>query len=308
MSNYIEDFGEKIGGARKDLWRHRGLSKQDLEGLNLKEYAEYVTKDNIWPVPDWKTYKGKMENICIMYMKVVREKIPTRITFYGRDDDKKRAELYIELVRFMKDTCEKMRVESDINNVPKELEEFYRSHRELSMDYTLYYALKMNEMEIEDLRIECEIQNFPDEYKGIIKGILIRGSAGRYRLCNKTRFLTMKTFATKQEAIDYAKNVLINELEEKKKTKKKSDLVNVVRPQLEYIERFGPNIRGGSDATPEHMLKMFDFRGGEFGNWNTQDDRQACLNYACDAFVDLAFVLGVPLSFIGLGQSKDRVE
>ena len=29
----INDFGEKIGGARKDVWKERGLMVEDLDGM-----------------------------------------------------------------------------------------------------------------------------------------------------------------------------------------------------------------------------------------------------------------------------------
>lgn len=44
----IEDFGKKIGGARKDLWKERGLDITDLADMNEAEAAKYITKDNIW--------------------------------------------------------------------------------------------------------------------------------------------------------------------------------------------------------------------------------------------------------------------
>lgn len=33
----INDFGEKIGGARKDLWKERGLMVEDLDGMTQGE-------------------------------------------------------------------------------------------------------------------------------------------------------------------------------------------------------------------------------------------------------------------------------
>ena len=33
----IQDFGEKIGGAKKDLWRRRGLNVTDLITMTEKE-------------------------------------------------------------------------------------------------------------------------------------------------------------------------------------------------------------------------------------------------------------------------------
>lgn len=52
MSN-IQDFGEKIGGARKDMWAGRGLNLPDIEDMTVTERRELITKDNIWPKPDW---------------------------------------------------------------------------------------------------------------------------------------------------------------------------------------------------------------------------------------------------------------
>ena len=33
----IEDFGEKIGGARKKLWPNRGLNTEDILSMNDRE-------------------------------------------------------------------------------------------------------------------------------------------------------------------------------------------------------------------------------------------------------------------------------
>ena len=36
MANIITDFGEKIGGARKDLWKVNGLQVEDLGSFNTR--------------------------------------------------------------------------------------------------------------------------------------------------------------------------------------------------------------------------------------------------------------------------------
>jgi hypothetical protein len=46
------DVGEKIGGARKDLWASRGLTLDDLKDMTGGEEAKYVTKQNVWR-PDY---------------------------------------------------------------------------------------------------------------------------------------------------------------------------------------------------------------------------------------------------------------
>ena len=53
-----EDFGEKIGGAKKDLWKDRGLYVNDLDAMNEREAEKFVKKDNIWKKPDYQAMLG----------------------------------------------------------------------------------------------------------------------------------------------------------------------------------------------------------------------------------------------------------
>ena len=49
----IKDFGEKIGGARKDLWKLYGMQIEDLLYMNEAEKQQLIRKDNIWSKPDY---------------------------------------------------------------------------------------------------------------------------------------------------------------------------------------------------------------------------------------------------------------
>ena len=49
----ITDAGEKIGGARKDLWAERGLRASDLEAMTEGEAYQHTTKDAVWAKPDY---------------------------------------------------------------------------------------------------------------------------------------------------------------------------------------------------------------------------------------------------------------
>ena len=44
MAGVHEDFGEKIGGAKKDLWKDRGLYADDLEAMNEREAEKFVKR------------------------------------------------------------------------------------------------------------------------------------------------------------------------------------------------------------------------------------------------------------------------
>lgn len=63
-------------------------------------------------------------------------------------------------------------------------------------------------------------------------------------------------------------------------------------------ERVGEDYRQGKDVTPESFAEAFGFRGVEFGNWVRQGknarDRQGMLNQSYDALMDLAAIVGVP--------------
>ena len=66
--------------------------------------------------------------------------------------------------------------------------------------------------------------------------------------------------------------------------------------------RIGKDWRGGKDATSKDFVEDFGLRGVDFGNWvNDKDgERQEMLNDAYDALADLAEVLGIPNSAMGL--------
>ena len=65
--------------------------------------------------------------------------------------------------------------------------------------------------------------------------------------------------------------------------------------------RVGEDWRKGQDITPETFAGALPFRGVEFGNWVTQAERASLLNAAFDGFHDLAQMLGVSVERMTLG-------
>ena len=49
------------------------------------------------------------------------------------------------------------------------------------------------------------------------------------------------------------------------------------------------------------MMQTFSFKGGEFGNWLNENDRQQSLNYGYDALLDLSKALSISPTDISLG-------
>lgn len=60
----------------------------------------------------------------------------------------------------------------------------------------------------------------------------------------------------------------------------------------ENRERTGKDWRAGKNINADEFMKSFGFRGVEFGNWTNQKDRQEALNKAYDALMDLAEAIG----------------
>lgn len=82
---------------------------------------------------------------------------------------------------------------------------------------------------------------------------------------------------------------------------------NVTERDLRSAEnrpRVGKDHRGGKDVTVEQFAERFGFRGGEFGKWVEQGkgdkERQAILNSAYDALMDLSDILNIPPRAISL--------
>ncbi len=64
--------------------------------------------------------------------------------------------------------------------------------------------------------------------------------------------------------------------------------------------RIGKDHRDGVDVTAEMFANTFGFRGVQFGNWVEQSRRQADLNDAYDALMDMAAVLDLPARALSL--------
>ena len=107
----------------------------------------------------------------------------------------------------------------------------------------------------------------------------------------------VKYFNTREEADTwYAANVNRLEAERKARREKESKVVYFNTDE----ERHGVDRRGGKDATPQMFDEAFGFRGVQFGNWTNSADRQAALNQAYDALMDLADFLGVSTRALSL--------
>lgn len=107
----------------------------------------------------------------------------------------------------------------------------------------------------------------------------------------------VKDFSSYKEAESWLKEN-IERLEAERKQRKEAERAVVYYNTAR--ERAGEDYRKGEDATPENFSEAFGFRGVQFGNWTNAADRQAALNQAYDALMDLAHILNVPARALSL--------
>ena len=317
-----EDFGEKIGGAKKDLWRARGLYADDLDGMNEREADKYVTKDNVWKKPDYQALHDDGVPVDVVYfIKKVRDSLNVRPAIYRNyspDERKTIQKRYITTVRQLQAVMENVR---SVDDAKKAFDKFFVDNGYLqktngsiigasyipASDYYRNPALSQKLISTLQIRSERQFerdftrkaerdqflvpkdQKIPRGYDVHLydgNGYSRRGDwqSGTYYV-TKGHTILQTNLATREEAIRWAQDY--------SKSKTKAGKQRFVPPQLEHINRTGPDYRNGQEIVGQHYLDTFGFRGGEFGNWLNQLDRQASLNMGFEALKDLATALHI---------------
>ncbi len=106
-----EDFGERIGGAKKDLWKLRGLLVGDLEFLNEREADKFVKKDNVWKKPNYQALVDSGVPVGVaFFIQKVRDSVGTGPVYLYTDQTPERRQFrqkeYIETVRQIQELTE----------------------------------------------------------------------------------------------------------------------------------------------------------------------------------------------------------
>lgn len=351
----IQDFGEKIGGAKKDLWKERGLSIEDLIDMNDAEKSKLITKDNIWKKPN---YQEMVENglpIRVAYfIKTIRDAIPTKPTFlrYGLDNEEveNRLEDYINFVSDLRDSAMDLSTENDVLNfydkciskyiirknsysyyvefIPSakefmnnkllntsHIKDFHKIDREIKIKQFCYtddekLLANFNVFMYDKNNVSFEKDSNGKNYIKLTSGYGIYFLYPEGELSNpdnwedNTIFILQGRHIIKNnlKSIDAAEKYILENYKNVNKTnRKQTRKKRFVPKQLEHITRNGEDYRNNKDITGTDMLETFNFRGGEFGNWLSDNDRQQSLNFGYDALLDLSKALSISPTDISLG-------
>lgn len=368
----IQDFGQKIGGAKKDLWRERNLMLSDLVDLNDAEKDKYIVKDRVWKKPDYQALVDSGIPVRVVYfMKLMRDATPTRpvLSYIDKRDNtiKEKQEGYVSFVTDLRNKVMSLKEESEVlgfyenflfknyllsrrNSYSLELRpEAFGCVNNKMLKAARQYDFRKIDREIKEKQFcyteEQKIQQLEENYfkrHTILtydndKVKFEEGSDGYCRL-NWHKGYSLGNFKIKDESFNpdtfeigkvmillgnqiIEKNIDNEEVAEKmirdvfkqnlekQKNKevtttqldsKKKRKGRLVPKQLEHLERQGEDYRKGIHARGADYLKVFGFKGGEFGNYMNEQDRIGSLDYCYDALLDMCKAIDIHPSNISL--------
>ena len=351
MANKIDDFGQKIGGARKDvqdILKTRSINVSDTTEWSDVEREQFITKKQVWKEPDYQQMVDDgVPRSVVYFIKNLRDSLPAKP--YSTSDTYQYG--YIEYVADIRDHAMQLRSEEDVSSFFGDVllghyckQTGYKRYAELPDAYncmttkvlraatltgsSLEYAVEKKQFlytDTERIRAAYRVRQYTGDnvtfenpygrnyflytneygsrsylYPSSSESEQFSGiddwEAGTYFLVEGSSHLVAFNFESEEAAYQYA-------LEHEKKTEKKSKQhkKKFVPDALESVERQGDDYRGDANISGENMMEVFGFRGGEFGNWESQNDRQFNLNYAYDAFMDLAAALDIEPTDVSLG-------
>lgn len=192
----LADFGKKIGGARKDQWRGRGMSLEDLLDMTDQETRKYVTKDNVWPKPDWALLlsEGDTKKAVRYWQNEIRKSLPANAGSLSGQDKETR---YVRVVSELRDLVMNVRTEEEAKN-------FYRE-KIVSNGYVIPMAGRYVDV--------------PEGMKGIISNKFLHAAPFPGELYYKQRKKDYVAFGVPKERKEYeiCKNKLTTCLYDKKR-------------------------------------------------------------------------------------------
>ena len=114
MEKIQDEFGKKIGGSKRDLWKTRNICLEDLIDMNEREVETYVKKDNVWKKPDYeKLVQNGVEREIAYFIKIIRDSLPIKPS----DNTEEQVRRYINYIAVVRNLAESITVRGNARNV-----------------------------------------------------------------------------------------------------------------------------------------------------------------------------------------------
>lgn len=320
----VDDFGEKLEGARKDMVRAmaKEYSDDELASLPLSK---------IWPITDVNLIENKTAAAIAW---TAREEIPSKprkpyalkvwvgkvkiLRDIGRIVSKAlevNPELMLQKLKDAQLGQFKSKV-ALLEAIDRDAWKRIGKVEEYPNAYSYVDGVKqikpMVRIDVDGVTTTYEASSVADVIDNVNEKLgkekqekrmafEVRGSSKGGYFINKKgdkNYTKLKTFDSSKEAFEFLRNNYNEVVAAWDATK---DRLNVKESDVRGKEnrpRTGEDYRKGKDVSSEEFATTFGFRGIQFGEWVKQggkdNDRQGALNAAYDALMDLANIVGVP--------------
>lgn len=323
----ITDFGEKIGGARKDY------AQTFAEAKTLDIASEPFSK--VWPEPNYKKLIADgIDPFVVGFIRSMRDEVPVKPRRWGMSTYIQQVETLRGLAEGLvsgeisQDTFKEMLRSPKYENLNNSVGGRAELYQEIGHEQSLkgfrfrhtYYNLYKGEPNVWKWEITKPAKatafgNMPmtlaegnsrEEVLAKFKALVASKDLSEkpkikfeiYRYNNKAVFHIGKkigrhtadlfTFDTAKEARDYLRENYDDVVARLESYKKIGE-----ERRTENAPRIGADHLKGRDITPAMFQDAFGFRGVEFGNYVEQKRRQSDLNRAYEALMDLSGILNI---------------
>lgn len=276
--NRFEDYGEKIGGSKKDSFLDKkgftssffSSGSEALSYFSEPEKDIYINKSNIFPFrKDLYLNNGLVDASSIKYMQAVRALIsnsPT-IPLSVKKDPLLLNEAYSLYIYFLHE------IDELFISLSKQCKDFRQTQSHI-------------DGHLKDL-LFC-FEDGADEIAYSDMGMMLKG-IGCF-----TDSLFNRVFNKKEEVIDFLSATWDNKKGDNKTKSPAPSVKNQLKglAHLDTIRRTGICYRINDDViAPDIFAEAFGFKGIEFGIWLSQREREEVLKLNYDALADLSHIL-----------------
>ena len=323
----LEDFGEKLGGSRRDqeATMYRDIPDGDIAKMKLSEIWPLKELDLIDDVPMAALATALRSSIPSKpraSYKVQRwagkvTLIRSLLDYAGKNGvaptmDRMNAPIYKSLGRLVNKVDLLQQLPREHWNRVGDVHDFQFAYKFVDGEkvnspysYTTVDGVRIDSTNLADL-VQAVADKLGDAKQAQKMKFEIRGNKNVVYI-NKVGdplYRRLKTFNSTQEARAFIRNNY-NDLSAAWDDVKLRDNIKETDVRRQHnAPRTGIDYRQGVDVTPEMYMETFGFRGVEFGNWVKQGvgtrERMWMLNSAYDSFMDMADILGVPPKALSL--------
>lgn len=321
----IGDFGEKLEGAKKDLWQDYQKSMSEP----LPEDAKDIVLSKFFPEPDYENLIASGIDVrAIAAIKAMRDELPSKpkrpsrlkawgeqvralreianaiinkqITYEqvyskisGLRQFANKVELYAELGYPAFKSAKGYEITGGWTTPGKEGSQYALQSPN---NRNVYFSSKEEALSALQNILAVAPENTAKKIKLDLYRITSTGDIVIGKKVASGKYIDLQTgFKSAKEAREYLnenESALLSKLEKLKEAPVIRKSVNDPRKGADY--------RLGEDVTPEKFAAEFGFRGVQFGNYVEQGRRVKDLNNAYDALLDLSHIINIPPRAVSL--------